>query len=125
MKKKLAFIAIVLAICSFKLIDEPNPLLGKWESKTVYKEGPLSILLLFRADGTYDGFANKKTFVNGTYHVSKDTIFIADPICNSKYNGKYKLTIFGERDSVKFDVISDTCKARVAGANGFTFKRVK
>ncbi|MFC3560558.1 hypothetical protein [Pedobacter jamesrossensis] len=125
MKKTLFIIALALVISSFKLIGEPNPLLGKWESKTVYKEGPLTIMLLFRADGTYDGFANKKTFVNGTYHVDKDTIFIADPICNSKYNGKYKLTLYGEKDSVRFDVITDSCKARVQGANGFTFKRVK
>lgn len=125
MKKTLFIIALALIICSFKLTADTNPLPGKWESKTVYKGGPLTIMLLFRADGTYDGFANKKTFVNGTYRVKKDTIFIADPICNSKYDGKYKLTIYGDKDSVRFDVIADSCKARVEGANGFTFKKVK
>lgn len=125
MKKLVFFSLIVVTLCSFKFYDEPNPLLGKWEWKKVYKEGPIAIMLLFRNNGTYDGFANQKSFVTGTYRLKKDTLYISDPICNSKYEGTYKMTMYGAQDSVRFDVIADTCKGRVEGANATVYKRIK
>jgi len=109
----------------FSYPEETNPLVGRWEWTRVYPEGPLSILAVFRSNGTYDGFANKKSFVSGTYSVKHDTLFISDPVCNSKYSGTYKLTFLGQRDSVRFNVIQDTCKGRRGGVNGMVYKQVK
>lgn len=54
-----------------------------------------------------------------------DTLYISDPICNSAYQGTYKIQYQGQMDSLTFHVIKDTCRARREGSDGFTFKKVK
>jgi hypothetical protein len=117
-------LAIVL-FSAFTISDDPNPILGRWELKGADHGQPFSFLVVFRTNGNYDGFLNKKTFVSGTFHMKHDTLYIADPICNSAYEGMYKVQYHGERDSLTFHVIRDTCRARREGSDGFTFKKVK
>jgi hypothetical protein len=124
MKKALITSLLAIAVISYSFIDESNPLVGKWEWSKKFKDGPLTVLAVFKVNGTYDGFANKKSFVSGTYKVVKDTLFIADPLCNSKYMATYKLKFFGNKDSVQFNVIQDTCAQRRNSVNGFIYKKV-
>lgn len=119
----LSLLVVLLFSSSFR--EDTNPLLGRWEWSHVYKEGPVTILAVFKANGVYDGFANKKAFVSGTYKVKNDTLYISDAICNSKYQGTYKLKFFGNRDSVKFDVLQDTCSGRKQGIDGTVYKHIK
>jgi hypothetical protein len=115
-------LVIVCSFISFK--SDTNPLVGKWEYSSTYQGGPFKLLAIFRNNGTFDGFINQKEFVSGTYHVNHDTLYMSDPTCNAKYEGSYKFEFFGQRDSLKFHVIQDTCSGRREGTNGKLFKKV-
>jgi hypothetical protein len=116
------FSVLLLVTVSFK--SDNNPLVGKWENSGIYKGTPYKFLAIFRANGTFDGFMDKKEFVSGTYHVQHDTLYLSDPTCNAKYEGTYKIEIFSHADSLKFHVIQDTCRGRREGTDGFGFKKV-
>jgi hypothetical protein len=116
------FITVLFAALSFTA--DNNPLVGKWEYSSKQPGGPFKLLAIFRGNGTFDGFINKKEFVSGTYHIKQDTLYIADPTCNVQYEGIYKVEFFGRRDSLKFHVIQDTCKGRRGATDGFLFKNV-
>jgi hypothetical protein len=115
------FIIVLFASLSF---IAGNPLVGRWEYTSAKPGAPFKLLAVFRANGTFDGFINKKEFVSGTYRMKLDTLYIADPTCNVQYKGVYKVEFFGQRDSLKFHVIRDTCTGRREGTDGFLFKNV-
>jgi len=56
--------------------------------------------------------------------MNRDTLYIADPTCNSNYFGTYQVKFMGKPDSIQFKVLQDTCRARREGADGFTFKKI-
>jgi hypothetical protein len=115
---------IIILFSAISLTSDTNPLVGKWENSGIYKGTPYKFLAIFRANGTFDGFMDKKEFVSGTYHVQHDTLYLSDPTCNAKYEGTYKIEIFSHADSLKFHVIQDTCRGRREGTDGFGFKKV-
>ncbi|QEM02593.1 hypothetical protein DIU31_003325 [Mucilaginibacter rubeus] len=116
------FTTVLFAVLSFTA--DSNPLVGKWEYSSTQPGGPFKLLAIFRANGTFDGFINKKEFVSGTYRMKQDTLYISDPTCNARYEGIYKVEFFSRRDSLKFHVVQDTCKGRREGTDGFLFKNV-
>ncbi len=125
MKKFYLFSALVIILfpdISFTI--DGNPLVGKWENKGTSHGQAFNLMAIFRANGTYDGFINKKEFVSGLYHMKHDTLYIADATCNDKYEGTYKMEFFGQRDSLKFHVIQDTCVGRREGTDGKVFKKI-
>jgi hypothetical protein len=125
MKKLYLLIALVVIICSaISFTIDTNPLVGKWEYFGTSQGQPFKLLAIFRTNETFDGFINKKEFVSGAYHMKHDTMYISDPTCNSKYEGVYKVEFFGQRDSLKFHVIQDTCFGRREATNGLLFKKV-
>lgn len=119
----LSTLAIMLSSAiAFK--TETNLLVGKWEHTGTYQGAPFNFLAIFRANGTFDGFINKKEFVSGTYHMNNDTLHMSDPTCNAKYEGSYKVEFFGRQDSLKFHVVQDTCMGRRQGTDGLLFKKI-
>jgi hypothetical protein len=121
-KLLLAGLLMTTAFC-YSFVDDVNSIVGRWEH--VFKDGPVNFLVVFKPDGTYDGFANKKAFLNGTYKMKQDTLYIYDPTCNINYAGIYKIEYFGKQDSLKFHVIQDTCRGRREGADGLVYKRLR
>ncbi|UOE52820.1 hypothetical protein MTO98_17265 [Mucilaginibacter sp. SMC90] len=85
---------------------------------------PFNFLVIFRINGTFDGFINKKEFVSGVYHMKHDTLYISDATCNAHYQGTYKVEFYSLRDSLKFHLIQDTFKGRKEGTNGLLFKNI-
>lgn len=124
--KKLMLLSLlaIMSLTAFIINDEPSPIVGRWEFRSIAQGSPFSFLVVFRSNGKYDGFMNKKTFVSGTYHMKQDTLFISDPICSSAYQGTYKVEYHGKVDSLTFHVILDTCRTRREGSDGFTYKKV-
>ncbi|MFD1257702.1 hypothetical protein ACFQ3S_12915 [Mucilaginibacter terrae] len=124
--KKLKLIGLlgIILLSAFSIAVETESIQGRWELNSVFKGEPFSFLIIFRNNGKYDGFLNKKTFVSGTYRMKHDTLYISDPICNSAYEGTYKVEFY-KQDSIKFHVIQDTCIGRRDGANGLVYKKVK
>ena len=115
----------IMLLTAFKILDDgPSLIQGRWEFRSIERGSAFSFLLVFRSNGKYDGFMNKKTFVSGSYHMKHDTLYIADAICNSAYEGTYQIEYHGKADSLTFHVIRDTCRARREGSDGFTYKKV-
>ncbi len=66
---------------------------------------------------------NGKPVISMNYRVSGDTIyFTGDPSCVLGSVGAYKLTYF--QDSVRFDVVDDTCSVRIANTDKVRLGRV-
>ncbi|SDD97514.1 hypothetical protein SAMN05216464_103213 [Mucilaginibacter pineti] len=125
MKKFYLFSTLaVILFSAVAFTSDTNLLVGKWEYSSTYQGGPFKLLAIFRANGTFDGFINKKEFVSGTYHMNHDTLYMSDPTCNAKYEGVYKVEFFGQRDSLKFHVVQDTCAGRREGTNDKLFRKV-
>ncbi len=114
----LSFIGLALAAVSFT--NPPDKLVGRWQQKSA---GGISVVTVFRTDGTNDIFINGKTFVSGKYYVHQDTLGYSDPLCNINYYGTYKLNFFAQ-DSVRLTVLEDTCSGRRRGFDKVTLGRV-
>lgn len=121
MKKTFLFPIILLALVTVSFVNPPDSLVGRWQ-----KRSPKGVTLgaVFRADSSYDGFVNGKSFVSGKYYVRQDTFRLQDASCNARYYGTYKLT-FVTSDSVRLMVIEDTCGGRRRGTDGLAMSRVK
>jgi hypothetical protein len=119
--KKALFSSLLFALTAVASIAPSNPLVGRWQ-----QQFPGQLLLLnFRADGTYDAFINGKVFVSGKYLLKQDVFTLNDGLCNLNYYGTYKLSFYSGNDSIRFQVVQDTCRARRRGSDGLTLGRVK
>lgn len=99
-----------------------HSLVGEWDAHLNYEGKPYVFLARFKANGSYNGFMDGKNFVSGTYRTAGDSLYITDGLCNMAYEGLYKLTYYG--DSLRFDVLTDTCRQRVEGSSGLAVKRI-
>jgi hypothetical protein len=117
-------IMIIAAIALALAFPEPNPILGRWETKPSPK-GNVTALHM-KADSSFEGFINKKPFVSGTYtYIDKDSVLsFVDNGCD-RTRGTYKIVFFSEGDSIRFQPISDTCTERRNGMSKTIMGRVK
>jgi hypothetical protein len=118
----LTLLAVVL-FSAFVKIENPNPLVGRWENTRKFQGAIVSLIGNFKADGSYSGFINKKVFVTGKYQMKHDTLYIDDSTCGPGYVGIYKVQFFG-LDSLRFHVLQDTCTGRREGTDNFLFKKL-
>jgi hypothetical protein len=120
--KKLSLLGLlaVALLSAFAVINEPNPLLGKWENTRLFQGATMSLMAYFKADGSYSGFVNKKAFVTGKYGVKHDTLYFYD---ENNYAATYKIQLFGQ-DSLKLHVIQDTVTGRREGTSNYLFKKL-
>lgn len=125
MKKLLYILSIstLLAVCNTVSDKKPeHSIIGDWKNQSTNGGELFTFLLKFKADGSYDGIGNEKLVVSGHYRTTGDTIYFRDGICNPDYEGSYLLTYY--EDSIRFDLIKDTCRIRIEGGDGFAFKKV-
>lgn len=120
----IAFSAILLfAACQSSAQKEPTrTILGEWDSHETFDGQPWHFLARFKPDGTFDGIGNGKLIVSGQYRTAGDTIFFKDGLCNLNYEAAYRLTYF--KDSIRFNMITDTCQGRIQGSDKVTLGRV-
>jgi len=105
-------ILITAAFTILLAFTPPDKLTGRWQSKPSSKGNVTGVV--FKADNTFEGFVNKKPFVSGIY-TFRDSIFsFTDNGCNGM-RGIYKVIFFSNSDSLRFEVISDSCKERKEG----------
>lgn len=127
MKKQLHVLSILmlLAACNTTSNREPeHSIIGEWDSHSTYEGKPWTFLARFKPDGTVDGIGNGKLIISQKFSVSGDTIYFRDdPTCDPNSIGAYKLTYFG--DSVKVDLIDDTCSVRIMNTDKVRLGRVK
>lgn len=119
-------LSTMLLAGKFTACRQPAPstgITGEWDAHSTAGGQPFVFIARFKADGTYDGVGNGKLVVSGHYRTTGNTILFRDAICNSNYEGAHKMTYC--KDSVRFDLLQDTCAVRIEGTNGFGFKRKK
>lgn len=120
MKNICYLLLIGLSLAAVSFINPPDALVGRWQQKL--PDG-VTALFVFRTNDTHEIFLNGKSFSSGNYYVHQDTLGFADPFCNLNYYATYKLNFFAP-DSLRFDVLSDTCSGRREGYKQLTMGRV-
>lgn len=105
MKKIIIALTILIGCTTLAFTFQQKTIVGRWETKM-----PDNTIagVIYKADHTYQAYVNKKIFVSGNYEFSKDTLSMSDNGCPIK--GFYKLTFFA--DSVRYNVIIDSCEGR-------------
>ncbi len=120
----LALVSVIAACDSYSKEHREHTLVGEWDAHLSFEGKPYVFMARFRADGSYDGFMDGKAFVSGKYRTQGDSMYITDGSCNINYEGLYQLIYF-DKDSLRFNVLADTCKQRVEGTSGLAVKRIK
>lgn len=110
--------AIFVSCIALAFTFRQNTILGRWETKI-----PDNMIagIVFKADNTFQAYINKKVFVAGNYDLKDNNITFSDNSCAGK--GMYHLSFFA--DSVRFNVLSDTCSGRRGDVNKAVFGRIK
>lgn len=118
MKTIIPALAILISCIALASTYQEKTLVGRWETKL-----PDNTIagIIYKADHTYQGYVNKKVFVAGSYDLKKDTLSMSDNGCPIK--GLYKITFFA--DSVRYNVIADSCKGRKHDVDKAVLGRVK
>ena len=118
---KVIISAVILAAVT--IFTGKDLLTGRWQSPVSPKGNVTGIV--FKEDNTFEGFVNKKPFVTGRYSLQQDSVFtFTDNGCDGK-TGTYKILFFSNSDSMKFQLISDSCVERREGMAKLVLGRVK
>lgn len=118
MKKTIITLTFLTACTTFAFTFQQNTILGRWESKMPDNS---TGGVVYKADHTYQAYVNKKVFITGNYDLRKDTLSMSDNGCPVK--GLYKITFFA--DSIRYNVIADSCTGRKHDVDKAVLGRVK
>ena len=99
-----------------------DQLTGRWQTKPSDKGNVTAVA--FMEDNTFEGFINRKAFTSGKYEIHDGLFSFTDNGCDGK-RGTYKMIFFSNSDSLRFEVVSDSCAERKAGMTRLIFGRVK
>ena len=97
-----------------------DKLTGKWQS--VSPTGAVT-LVHFKSDQSFEGFVNNKPFVTGSYWLKGNIFTLKDNGC-SGVSGTYRMTFFHNDDSVRIELIADSCEPRGKGMNNRVYGRL-
>src|SRR5438105_176050 len=116
--KMMLFSAI--ALLAFAILPD-NKLTGRWETKPSVTGTVTGVI--FKTDGTLEGYLNKKPFTTGQYTFSNDTLSFTDNGCDGK-RGVYRIIFFSNSDSMRAEPIMDSCDQRREGMKKLVLGRV-
>ena len=118
MKTMLISLAI-LTLVSFTVADG---LTGRWETKPSPKGNVTGAV--FKNDNSFEVYINKKAFASGHYAFKDSILSFTDNGCEGK-EGVYKVIFFNNNDSLRFELIADSCVERRNGMIRTVLGRVK
>ena len=113
--------AILFAMLLVEFSSGDN-ITGRWETQRSAKGNVTGVV--FKDDGNFEGYVNNKPFGTGKYKVHDDVISFTDNGCEGK-PGTYKLILFSNSDSMRFEFVSDECAGRAEGMKKTILGRVK
>lgn len=120
---KLLVLVLALLACGKNTRESQQSITGEWDMHSTFDGKPWLFTARFKPDGVIDGIGNGKLVISMNYRVSGDTIFFTgDPSCVPNSVGVYKLAYF--QDSVRFDMVDDTCSIRIANTDKVRLGRV-
>jgi hypothetical protein len=117
--KRMFILFIAVLVAAFVMKDK---LIGRWQSIPSAKGNVTGVV--FKEDGTLEGYINRKPFVSGVYTFENDVISFTDNGCNGA-RAVYRIIFFSNDDSIRFEVMSDTCTDRKNGMTRLVLGRVK
>ncbi|MBX2925000.1 MAG: hypothetical protein KF746_22555 [Chitinophagaceae bacterium] len=117
--KAMTISAFFIALLAF---TSEKKLAGRWESKRSEKGNITGVV--FKEDGSFEGYINKKPFVSGNYELQDSTFSFTDNGCNGA-KGIYIIHFFSNNDSIRFEPVEDTCAERNAGMSRLILGRIK
>ena len=125
MKKALS-ILIVAALLQSCTQKRDTSIKGKWVDQMLDQDKIAhDFMAYFKEDGTYDGIEGGKVVIPGGHYEQKgDTLILNDNTCAPYNIGMYKIVLYAQ-DSMKLEVIADSCNDRREGTKAFRFKRMK
>ena len=114
----------ILISVLFTLLSHDNneKLVGRWESPVSPKGNTTGVV--FNADGSFEGYVNRKPFTSGTYTLKNDTFSLVDNGCDGR-RGVYRTIFFSHEDSIRFQPIEDSCEERKNGIGRMILGRKK
>jgi len=102
-------------------VANPNPLLGKWETKP--DEGIVTGVI-FNDNDEFESYINSSPYISGNYTVKGKVLSIIDGRCGD-ITGAYQLNFFANSDSLRFEAIEDACEGRKSKIVNTILGRVK
>lgn len=116
-------LTMLLLIATSLAFTTTDVLTGKWESKS--EKGNITGVI-FKEDGSFEGYVNRKPFVTAeyTYSPEDNILSFVDNGCNGA-RGIYKIHFYANADSMHFEPISDSCEERKQGMLRLNMGRVK
>jgi hypothetical protein len=117
---KSVFFSGVLMMMTF--LGDGDKILGRWETKPSVYGNVTGVF--FKPDNTYEAYINKKPFVSGKYVLEDSVISITENGCKG-ITGSYKIILYSNSDSLRFQSLVDSCNERREGMNRIVLGRVK
>jgi hypothetical protein len=114
---------ILLASLCLAIIHTKNDKLTGWWQTQPSPKGNVSSFL-FKENKIFEAFINKKPFTTGQYKLVGDVFTFTDTGCQGA-EAFYKVIFFSNDDSLRFQVLADTCKQRREGMTRLIMGRIK
>ena|ERR1700761_6559114 len=122
MKKYIYLLPATGLLIILAFVPMKKGLVGNW--KCAYGNN-ITGTAQFRSNGTYEAtFDRSEWKIGGSFKENGNMVQITDTSCGSGYWAKYKMTWYTD-DSAKITMVEDSCKGRVANADGAVFVRMK
>lgn len=99
-----------------------DKLTGYWHSHPSPKGNITTVH--FKEDKNFETFINNKHFATGKYKLEDNIFSFTDNGCNG-IEGKYKLAFYSNDDSLRIEVISDSCVPRSNGMPKLVLGKMK
>jgi len=116
---KTIIFSCAIMLFAFTTADE---LSGRWETKPSIKGNITGVV--FKADNSFEGYINKKPFTSGIYTFQDGILSFTDNGCQG-IRAIYKINFFSNSDSLRFEVINDSCTERKEGMLNLVLGKVK
>lgn len=123
---KLLMLSLIVACQSAdRPADGSESIQGKWVQRHTYDDKTNhDFIAFFKPDGTYDGIENGKVVLaGGNYRQHGDTLTLNDASCDPYPIARYRIIRYAG-DSLRFELISDSCDDRREGTIRLRFKRI-
>jgi len=116
---KTIYVSAIIAVL-FAFTTKDN-LTGRWETKPSPNGNVTGVV--FKDNNTFEGYINKKPFTSGSYTFQDNIFSFTDNGC-AGMKGVYKVVFFSNSDSLRFEVINDSCTERKEGISRMILGRV-
>ncbi|MFT3674853.1 MAG: hypothetical protein QM781_03045 [Chitinophagaceae bacterium] len=129
MKATYSGLLMLLIVTACQSSDKPADgvvsIQGKWAQRHSHDDKTYhDFIAFFKSDGTYDGIENGKVVLaGGNYRQQGDTLTLNDASCAPYPVGQYRIIRYAG-DSLRFELISDSCHNRREGTLPLRFKRI-